>query len=110
MKEITTRTPLIEWHQGFDRHWYGGNPAVTHAFKALSFLLPQAESFFIEVTRRLAYALPAVRYFSPRFHPRNQDNKSELLARLYTNKTRLLQLGQYNGWLEPVSQNGQTTR
>lgn len=54
MTEITARVPQVDWSRGFDRHWNGGNPAVTHAFNALSFLLPQAEKFFIEVAREVA--------------------------------------------------------
>lgn len=53
MATITTRVPHISWKHGFERHWNGGNPAVTHAFNALSFLLPQAERFFIEIVREV---------------------------------------------------------
>ncbi len=50
---IAARVPKIDWSQGFNRHWNGGNPTVTHAFNALSFLFPQAERFFIEVVREV---------------------------------------------------------
>ena len=54
MTTITARIPQIDWNSGFDRHWHGGNAAVTHAFNALSILFPQAEKFFIEVAREVA--------------------------------------------------------
>jgi hypothetical protein len=57
MTAITARVPKVDWSQGFDRHWNGGNPAVTHAFNALSFLFPQAERFFIQVAREVASSL-----------------------------------------------------
>jgi uncharacterized protein len=53
MTTITARVPQVDWSKGFARHWNGGNPAVTHAFNAVSFLFPQAEKFFIEVTREV---------------------------------------------------------
>ena len=53
MTEITSRVPIIDWTKGFDRHWNGGNPAVTHAFNALSFLFPQGERFFVDVAREV---------------------------------------------------------
>ena len=53
MMTIAARVPKIDWNQGFDRHWNGGNPAVTHAFNALSFLFPKAERFFIDVAREV---------------------------------------------------------
>ena len=53
MAAITARVPQVDWSHGFDRHWNGGNPAVTHAFNALSFLFPQAERFFIGVAREM---------------------------------------------------------
>jgi hypothetical protein len=57
MTAITARVPKVDWGQGFDRHWNGGNPAVSHAFNALSFLFPQAERFFIQVAREVASSL-----------------------------------------------------
>lgn len=57
MTAITARFPKVDWSQGFDRHWSGGNPAVTHAFNALSFIFPQAERFFIQVVREVASGL-----------------------------------------------------
>lgn len=48
---IRARIPQVDWSQGVDRHWNGGNAAVTHAFNALSLLFPQAEHFFITVAR-----------------------------------------------------------
>jgi predicted metal-dependent hydrolase len=57
MTAITARVPKVDWSQGFDRHWNGGNPAVSHAFNALSFLFPQAERFFIQVAREVASSL-----------------------------------------------------
>ena len=53
MLTITARVPQINWSMGFERHWNGGNPAVTHAFNSLSFLFPQAETFFIEAVREV---------------------------------------------------------
>lgn len=51
MTTITVRVPHVDWSKGFERHWNGGNPAVTHVFNALSFLFPQGEKFFIDVAR-----------------------------------------------------------
>ena len=53
MTTITTRVPQVDWSKGFERHWNGGNAAVTHPFNALSFLFPQAERFFIDVAREV---------------------------------------------------------
>ncbi len=57
MTTISARLPQIDWNRGFGRHWNGGNPAVTHAFNALSFLFPQAERYFIEVAVEVARGL-----------------------------------------------------
>jgi uncharacterized protein len=57
MTTITARIPQVDWSKGFERHWNGGNPAVTHAFNALSFLFPQAERFFIEVAREVVRSI-----------------------------------------------------
>jgi predicted metal-dependent hydrolase len=57
MTAIAARVPKVDWSQGFDRHWNGGDPAVSHAFNALSFLFPQAERFFIQVAREVASRL-----------------------------------------------------
>lgn len=57
MTIISARIPQVDWRHGFDRHWNGGNPAVTHAFNALSFLFPQGEQFFIEIAREVASTL-----------------------------------------------------
>ena len=48
---MTTRVPEIDWENGFERHWFDGNAAVTHAFNALSFLFPQGEKYFIDSAR-----------------------------------------------------------
>lgn len=53
MTSIIARIPKVDWSNGFDRHWNGGNAAITHAFNALSFLFPQAETFFIGVAREV---------------------------------------------------------
>ncbi len=53
MATIIPRILKIDWSKGFDRHWNGGNAAVTHAFNTLSFLFPQAERFFIDVSREI---------------------------------------------------------
>lgn len=53
MTSIAARVPRVNWNNGFNRHWHGGNPAVTHAFNALSFLFPQGEKFFIDVAREV---------------------------------------------------------
>jgi uncharacterized protein len=57
MTTITARVPQVDWSKGFERHWNGGDPAVTHAFNALSFLFPQAEKFFIEVAREVVRSI-----------------------------------------------------
>lgn len=54
MTAIGARIPQVDWSTGFERHWCGGSAAVTHAFNALSFLFPQGERYFIEVTREVA--------------------------------------------------------
>ena len=54
MTPIGARIPQLDWSRGFERHWYGGNAAVTHAFNALSFLFPQGERFFVEAAREVA--------------------------------------------------------
>ena len=54
MTAIIARVPQIDWSKGFDRHWNGGNPAVTHIFNALSFLFPQGEKYFIDAAREVA--------------------------------------------------------
>ncbi|HXU92051.1 MAG TPA: metal-dependent hydrolase [Gallionella sp.] len=61
MTAITARIPQVDWTQGFERRWNGGDPAVTHAFNTLSLLFPQAEKFFIEVAREVStqIGLPA---------------------------------------------------
>ena len=59
MTTLSARIPRVDWSRGFDRHWNGGNPAVTHAFNALSFLFPQAERFFIDVAREVVRGLDA---------------------------------------------------
>lgn len=51
---IATRVPQIDWEKGFNRHWNGGNPVVSHTFNALSFLFPQGEKYFIDVVREVA--------------------------------------------------------
>jgi len=48
------RAPDIDWDAGFDRHWFDGNPVVTHAFNALSLFFPQVERFFIESAREVS--------------------------------------------------------
>lgn len=57
MTIITARAPQIDWSKGFERHWNGGDPAVTHAFNSLSFLFPQGENFFIEVAREVVRSM-----------------------------------------------------
>lgn len=57
MTTMTARIPKIDWNQGFERHWNGGNPAATHAFNALSFLFPQAERFFVQIAREVIASL-----------------------------------------------------
>ncbi len=51
---ITAKIPYIDWDTGFIRYWNGGNPAVTHAFNALSFLFPQGEKYFIDIAKEVA--------------------------------------------------------
>ena len=57
MAAIIARIPQVDWSSGFDRHWNGGNAAVTHAFNALSFLFPQAENFFIGVAHEVVLGI-----------------------------------------------------
>ncbi len=54
---ITPRIPDIDWSKGFDRHWCGGNPALTHQYNAISLLLPAGEQFFRDVAREVARSL-----------------------------------------------------
>jgi len=51
------RSPNIDWQNGFKRYWCQGSPAITHAFNAFSFLLPQGELFFITVALDAAKTL-----------------------------------------------------
>lgn len=53
VESALTRVPDIDWNEGFERHWFDGNPVVTHAFNALSLFFPQAERFFIETAREM---------------------------------------------------------
>lgn len=57
MYNITPRIPDIDWSKGFDRHWCGGNAALTHQYNAISFLLPAGEQFFRDVAREVARSL-----------------------------------------------------
>lgn len=57
MTVMTTRVPRVDWERGFNRHWNNDNPAVTHAFNALSFLFPQGERYFIESARDVFHEL-----------------------------------------------------
>ena len=54
MTAIITRVAYVDWTKGFERHWNGGNAAVSHVFNALSFLFPQGEKYFIDVAREVA--------------------------------------------------------
>ena len=91
MTTISARIPQIDWSQGFDRHWNGGNPAVTHAFNALSFLFPQAERFFIEVAREVACGLDKTR---------NPELECAVKGFIVQESTHAHQHSQYNGVLE----------
>ena len=51
---LAARVPLIDWRNGFERHWNGGNPARTHIFNAMSLLFPDGERFFVEVAKEIA--------------------------------------------------------
>lgn len=51
---LQARSPLVDWNQGFARHWNDADPALTHVFNALSFLFPQGERFFIDSAREIA--------------------------------------------------------
>jgi uncharacterized protein len=57
MPTITPRVPDIDWAKGFDRHWCGGSPTMTHWYNAISFLLPTGEQFFRDVAREVADGL-----------------------------------------------------
>lgn len=91
MTAITARVPKVDWSQGFNRHWNGGNPAVTHAFNALSFLFPQAEMFFIKVVREVAYKLDT---------SNNGDLEEAVRGFIAQESCHRLQHNQYNVVLE----------
>lgn len=57
MSSITPRVPDIDWSKGFDRHWCGGRPAVTHWYNAMSLLFPLAERFFRDTALEVAAGL-----------------------------------------------------
>jgi predicted metal-dependent hydrolase len=40
---------MLDWDRRFDPLWHDSNPAVTHAFNALSLLIPWGESHIVEV-------------------------------------------------------------
>lgn len=88
MTTISPRIPQIDWSHGFDRHWNGDNPAVTHAFNALSFLFPQAERFFIEVAREVACGLDKTR---------NPELERAVKGFIAQESTHAHQHSQYNG-------------
>jgi len=91
MTIISARIPQIDWGHGFDRHWNGGNPAVTHAFNALSFLFPQAERFFIEVAREVVRDLD---------NTRNPELERAVKGFIAQESTHAHQHNHYNGVLE----------
>lgn len=62
MTTITARIPIIDWQHGFERHWNGGNPAVTHAFNAQSFFLTQAKQFCIVLAKTIPRSLDINRF------------------------------------------------
>jgi uncharacterized protein len=51
---ITPRVPDIDWSKGFDRHWCGDSPAMTHWYNAMSLLFPLAERFFRDTALEVA--------------------------------------------------------
>ncbi len=91
MTEISARVPLVNWSRGFDRHWNGDNPAVTHAFNAVSFLFPQGERFFIEVAREVARGLD---------YTNNPELEQAVQGFIAQESTHSYQHNQYNAVLE----------
>ena len=57
MTSITARLARIDLARDFERHGNGGDPAVAHAFNALSFLFPHAQRIFIDVARAVVWDL-----------------------------------------------------
>ena len=91
MTAISARVPQVDWRRGFDRHWNGGNPPVTHAFNALSFLFPQAERFFVEVVHEVARGL---------HNTRNPELEQTVKGFIAQESTHAHQHSQYNTVLE----------
>lgn len=48
---IIPRVPIIDWDEGFAKHWNDNSPASTHIFNSFSFLFPQGEAFFIDTVK-----------------------------------------------------------
>lgn len=57
MATLKARVPDIDWSKGFDRHWCGGSPTMTHWYNAISFMLPSGEKFFRDTARDVANSL-----------------------------------------------------
>lgn len=49
MTEMQIRAPILNWDRQFDPLWRDPDPVVTHAFDALSLLIPWGEGHIIEV-------------------------------------------------------------
>ena len=45
--EIPIRQPRLEFDEDIPKHWFGGNPVITHNFNAYNLLFPELERFFI---------------------------------------------------------------
>ncbi|MDH5444247.1 MAG: metal-dependent hydrolase [Gammaproteobacteria bacterium] len=91
MASITARVPQVDWSKGFDRHWNDGNPAVTHAFNALSFIFPQGEQFFIQVVREASQKLE---------HDKYPELVKDVKAFITQESAHTYQHQQYNSQLE----------
>jgi predicted metal-dependent hydrolase len=57
-ESLTVRRLLVDLHQGFSRHWNGGDAFRTAFANALSMSFPVGEQFFIESVRKGLVHLP----------------------------------------------------
>jgi predicted metal-dependent hydrolase len=50
-REIPVRRPDLPFDDSIPRHWFGGNPFLTHFFNGLNLVFPEGERFFIKAVR-----------------------------------------------------------
>jgi predicted metal-dependent hydrolase len=67
-RSIPVRRPTFDF-QGMPRHWFGGDPFLTHLAHALSLTFPEGERFFMDAVRHFEKGItsPALRQEISRF-------------------------------------------